>query len=274
MRVFAAPLVQRTFTMRRNMIVLITSYAVFVLAVIVVPLTSDRIEQVTLGLIGAVCLIVVVAVLLHSWSVGHLARTDELLVAEDAFIAPFSTGANALVPVAFLPFLAALIPLFVRVDPEQGWDPSRLAIVAILIGLFLTVIVGYGIGVFRGNHTLVISPVGVQVPRAFGSMLVPWTALDAETALPPSKRDAVELVVTDLRQVIRLGPVTPRRVLRVQSSLVNQVFLGEVLRYYVEHPQHQPAIGTQAELDRLHADLADETARPERAPFIAWSTRG
>jgi hypothetical protein len=41
----------------------------------------------------------------------------------------------------------------------------------------------------------------------------------------------------------------------LRTDGVDPRLLAAAIRYYVEHPEHRPAIGTQAEYDRLMAEL-------------------
>lgn len=283
----ARPLAQRANDIRRIWPVVLLSYAAVLVTVILLPplgswlgYTSYR-EQIewdgiksTVGIaVTGTALAVMVAVLIFLKITGRLRRSDDLVISEGSLVAPFCTSEYAVMPILGVQLLAQLLGAFTRPHVDMGWSTEQLLGAGVLTGLIAAIVAGYVVGYLRGNHGLVISTAGVQVPKIFGSLLVPWIALDEHTTLPPSRRDAVELVVVDPAQVIRMGPVLRRRVLRIQSSLVNQVFLAEVIRYYVEHPEHRAAIGTAVGYDRLRADLADTEARPERVPFFPWSTR-
>ena len=132
-----------------------------------------------------------------------------------------------------------------------GWRVG-LAAVGVLCG-----IVGLwsSFWLLRREPIVELHPDGVRQGSTVGSVTVPWEALDVPNAnqrVPIVDRDAV--AKTGLRR-------RPRKlILDALAPDVNPVFTADVIRYYLAHPEHRGAIGTDAEYDRMLADLAAQFA--------------
>ncbi|MEV6342658.1 hypothetical protein [Actinoplanes sp. NPDC051851] len=96
-----------------------------------------------------------------------------------------------------------------------------------------------------------LQPGGLRYPTPFGSLTIPWEALDPESPVVPARSPlhGVRLAVTRPDLVRRRGLPPPADRLPVPS--VDPEYLGRVIRHYVTHPERRPEIGSAAESARL-----------------------
>ncbi|WP_433726261.1 hypothetical protein ACQP2Y_08940 [Actinoplanes sp. CA-051413] len=95
-----------------------------------------------------------------------------------------------------------------------------------------------------------LRPDGLWQRGAMGSLVVPWEASPAVPALPPDPdAKTVRLSYGRPDLVRRRGLHLYRNQLRPHA--IDPRFLCAAIRYYNAHPQHRPAIGTQAEYERV-----------------------
>ncbi len=120
------------------------------------------------------------------------------------------------------------------------------------------------------GYPVELTPAGVHTRALFHRRLIPWQALSqGGPPRPPWNGTAVMLVVTEPDLVIQRGrdmwfgtrdrPVLP---VDAQTRVV-----ADAVRWYAEHPESRPAIGTEEEFDRLRAAIADG-ATTEPAPLL------
>ena len=97
-------------------------------------------------------------------------------------------------------------------------------------------------------------PDGIRNRDVFGSVTVPWAALDPDLPPLPSRQSTVLLTYARPGLVHRRGVVLNRRLLRADT--VDARFLARVVQHYLRHPEDRPTIGTPTEYARLLRRLA------------------
>jgi hypothetical protein len=138
---------------------------------------------------------------------------------------------------------------------EMGQGPHSYA--SDLLGVFFFALIGLMVGLSAMYVLLEWRDTGVELRpdglidrTPFGTLTVPWEALAPGYPQPgPGK----SLVLTYARPelVRRRHFVFSRRRLAAYGVNVDPLFLSAVIAYYLAYPQYRPAIGTQAEYDRL-----------------------
>lgn len=104
-----------------------------------------------------------------------------------------------------------------------------------------------------------LRPDGLWQRGINGWLVVPWDAAPAVPTLPPSPRaTTVPLTYGRPELVRRHGLPVPGHALRTRD--IDPRLVTAAIRYYVAHPEHRPAIGTQAEHDRLLPLLLESPA--------------
>lgn len=152
----------------------------------------------------------------------------------------------------------ALAATYIAVDVPRGgeigkalfpWTGGIFAVAGLsaLWVLALTVLaravwVGFGVR---------LRPDGVVDRRLVGSLFVPWEALAAEIPPMSARRSQVVLAYRDPRLVQSFGIGKSGNV--ITAGNVDNRFLARAIQEYVRHPEYRSAIGTPAELHRLHA---------------------
>jgi hypothetical protein len=102
---------------------------------------------------------------------------------------------------------------------------------------------------WRG-HGAQLRPDGIHQSYVLGSLTVPWEALPIGTPDPPTGRPStLRLAYAEPHLVRRRGMPLSRHALRTDN--VDAGFLAATIHYYVCHPEHRAAIGTQQEYRRL-----------------------
>ncbi|MEU9510424.1 hypothetical protein AB0D32_29560 [Micromonospora sp. NPDC048170] len=110
---------------------------------------------------------------------------------------------------------------------------------------------------WRG-YNVALHPHGVRQSWALGSVTVPWEAIPAAQIPPGADRPSrLRLTFAQPQLVRRRGISWGRKALRTDN--VDAGFLAAAIGHYVRHGEHRAAIGSQAEYERLLAEL------PERA---------
>lgn len=130
---------------------------------------------------------------------------------------------------------------------------------------------------------LELTPEGVRHRAGYLSGEVPWAALAQGPQRPAPGDDWLALLVARPELVVRrgwaLGLDSATRVFLPLGLDTHPWLLADAIRWYVEHPEHRAAIGTQAEHDRLLAALAAPSAvaapghRREATPLSPGSAR-
>ncbi|WP_406072330.1 hypothetical protein [Micromonospora sp. NBC_01638] len=108
---------------------------------------------------------------------------------------------------------------------------------------------------WRG-HGVQLYPHGLRQSSPLGSLTVPWEALPAPRIPPSADRPYwLRMAFAEPQLVRRRGIPWSRKALRTDN--VDAGFLAAVIRHYVSHPEHRAAIGSQAEYERLLAELPE-----------------
>ncbi|TQJ25622.1 hypothetical protein FBZ33_5979 [Micromonospora sp. A202] len=109
-----------------------------------------------------------------------------------------------------------------------------------------------------------LHPYGIRQRWALGSLTVPWEALPAAQVPPGVDRPSrLRMAIAEPQLVRRRGIPWSRKAMRTDN--VDAEFLAAVIGHYVAHPEHRATIGSQAEYERLLAEL------PERD---GWKSAG
>lgn len=134
-------------------------------------------------------------------------------------------------------------------------DPVLLALSAV----YAAACVALGVWVLWRGPRIRLTPSGVEA-RSRLTRRYSWDSLAPGGPPAPAPRQReLALAVARPDGSHRMGIVTFREV------YVDGAFLAAAIRHYAEHPAHRPAIGTDAELERLRTALT----APEAAPTTA-----
>lgn len=152
--------------------------------------------------------------------------------------------------------------------------------------------VEFGVVVFIGTLTVAfavlvwsmatagveLTPEGVMTRTVWVRRTIPWESLATGGPLRPGPRDARIRLVFDRPELVR------RRGFRLPGRgdwITTQVdmhpwLVADAIRWYVEHPEHRAAIGTEAEHARLIAALGaggPVVSTPEQPPAVRGAIR-
>lgn len=138
-----------------------------------------------------------------------------------------------------------------RSPDSRGIAIAFVTCMAILIALILAV--GPG-------PVLELRPTGVYWNARIFRRHIPWEALAPGGPGRPRPSDSrLPLIVTRPELVTqrgpRLGSGTAERPFLSLTMEVQPAFLADAIHWYADHPEDRPAIGTQAEHDRLRTAL-------------------
>ena len=142
---------------------------------------------------------------------------------------------------------------------------SYTAVTGVLVGLLTLLIPSAWHG-----YAIELTPAGVRTRAPFHRRLIPWPALaPGGPPRPPWNSTSVMLVVTEPDLGVQRGRdmwfgTRDRPVLPVDAETR---VIADAVRWYAEHPECRPAIGTEEEFDRLCAAIADG-ATTEPAPLV------
>ncbi|MET7970872.1 hypothetical protein [Micromonospora sp. NPDC005305] len=126
---------------------------------------------------------------------------------------------------------------------DVAFAVSWLVLVALLV-----------VEAWRG-HGVQLRPHGIRQSSVLGSLTVPWKALPAARVRPRADRPSVlRMAFAKPLLVRRRGIPWSRNALRTDN--VDTGFLATAIRHYVCHPEHRPAIGSEAD-GRLLVELAN-----------------
>lgn len=99
---------------------------------------------------------------------------------------------------------------------------------------------------------LELRPDGVRV-RRLRSAATPWAALRRGTPLRPRRNDQILALPVDNPDLV--SPLFAKNPLIPLGWDADPWFVADTIRWYVDHPQDRPALGTEAELARLQERL-------------------
>jgi hypothetical protein len=123
-------------------------------------------------------------------------------------------------------------------------NPMQLACAAAIAAVPLTTGVQLLVRLLRRTPALRLHEAGVEVH----GRRYPWQHITAVELNGDRVNPRLDLFVAGRRQPVTLRPPG------VDASLL---FLMDLVGYYATHPQARPAIGTEAEANRVHALLLD-----------------
>ncbi|WP_203912239.1 hypothetical protein [Rhizocola hellebori] len=183
--------------------------------------------------------VLAMAVVLAVRSRGPAEYAAELLVEIDRrgskFVAPQCLARSSNIPMAITIYLVGTTTLGVTGGYVRGWQAIVYAVIAVIAGATTAV------GVYRGAHRVTFRPEVIELPYVLGCRRIPWDQLAPNGPLQPHKAKHPITIIT----------VRAPHFYRTFSSLVDNRFLAETIRQYVDNPHHRPQIGTAAEHDRL-----------------------
>ncbi|GAA1376401.1 hypothetical protein [Catellatospora chokoriensis] len=97
---------------------------------------------------------------------------------------------------------------------------------------------------------LELTPEGIRLAH-LRTTTVPWAALRPGTPLRPHPNARTLQLISELPELLPQH-LRDSRMIDLGWD-VHPWLLADAIRWYVDHPGHRASIGTQAELDRLHA---------------------
>ncbi|MEU3454177.1 hypothetical protein ABZ671_11305 [Micromonospora sp. NPDC006766] len=133
-----------------------------------------------------------------------------------------------------------------RLGGSLGFLPS--AVLTLVLAVLVVVAAWRGLGVQ-------LRPEGVRVREVWGTLTVPWEALPVgQVHRPADQPRTLHLACARPELVRRRGRVAKET---LPTDNIDAQFLADAIRYYVLHPEHRTAIGTEAEYRRLRDALVD-----------------
>jgi hypothetical protein len=134
-------------------------------------------------------------------------------------------------------------------DLPVGYAVAESILVSVLAAVMAVLLASF----WRG-FTIELTPTAIQTHIPTHHRTIPWSALASDGPLE-IERDArgIRLVVGRPDLVVQRGwhPLCGTRQRPRLDSHVHSMALAAAIRWYAEHPEHRPAIGTPAELERL-----------------------
>ncbi|MEU8085560.1 hypothetical protein AB0B57_18300 [Micromonospora sp. NPDC049101] len=145
---------------------------------------------------------------------------------------------------------------FVQTERIAGEDRAQLVqipgVLALAIAVPLLVLGGIALTLLLNRPRLTLDRDGITAKGLVRRTFLPWDRLvPGGPPPPPPKAASIPL----MRVPAVPGKPPYPYPLAAGRLHVEPGFLANTIRQYVEHPEHRSAIGTQRELDRLHATL-------------------
>lgn len=198
---------------------------------------------------ATVAVLVVLSVVAMAW------RRPTAFVVQPR-VPAFSTPPQAALPLLGLAFLTMGTGMAGNVI--RDWGSDRFLIDPLLdLGWVAAALLNVAVA-WRGRGVQ-LRPDGLWQRGITGWLVVPWDAAPAVPTLPPPPRAITVPLAYGRPELVR------RRGLHVRgyalhTDEIDPRLITAAIRYYVAHPEHRPAIGTQAEHDRLLPVLLDSPA--------------
>ncbi|MEU9510429.1 hypothetical protein AB0D32_29585 [Micromonospora sp. NPDC048170] len=121
------------------------------------------------------------------------------------------------------------------------------------------VLVGVNVAFAWGGDSIELQPDGIHRRLFLGSLSVPWDALAPGTPSRPPVDASVLTLAYARPELVRRRGVVPSQ--RLSIADIHAWFIADVIRHYVDHPQHRAAIGEQVEYERLWQALTYSSTR-------------
>lgn len=164
-----------------------------------------------------------------------------------AFNAP-PQPAFVLMALAFLPLATGMFDFVIR-----AWTTEPFLLDQLLGLGGAAMLMVWFVSAWR-DTSVQLRPDGLWQRGITGWLIVPWDASPTVPTLPPAPyADTVRLSYGRPDLVRRHGLHVYRRRLRTQD--IDPRLITAAIRYYVDHPEYRPAIGTKAEYDRVMPGL-------------------
>ncbi|GAA1414177.1 hypothetical protein ACFQZ4_36370 [Catellatospora coxensis] len=145
----------------------------------------------------------------------------------------------------------------VLVGPGPGETWAELSLFSIGVDILIALVAAGGALLsWCDLPRLELRPDGVRV-RNLRSVTIPWAALRRGTPLRPRRNE--QNLGLPLDQPDLVSPVFVKNPLIPLGWDADPWFVADTIRWYVDHPQDRPAIGTEAELVFLRARLAAQS---------------
>jgi hypothetical protein len=173
----------------------------------------------------------------------------------EAFVAPPSAAFGYIV--ASQMFMLAFF--FGRTATESIHVPWLETPTLLMLAIAVAVVI---VSAWRGFPMIELRPEGILLRHGLGRRLYPWDALSPSLPVRHAGRLSVVLAIDrpDLVAGMRFGRTQRRPEIGGLYVRVDPHFLGKAIRFYVDHPEERPAIGTQAGYERL---LAAQSSRSD-----------
>jgi hypothetical protein len=141
----------------------------------------------------------------------------------------------------------------------QGERRLAAQIIEVVLITFLAAVTALQVvGAWQGTGWRV-RPDGLSWRTPFRSVHIPWAALAPDGPPRPDLRASHLEFAYARPELVRRRGLRPRAD-RFLVGRVHPWFLTDVIRHYVAHPEHRPAIGTEAEHRRLLGVLGVDAA--------------
>ncbi|GGN62087.1 hypothetical protein GCM10010112_19910 [Actinoplanes lobatus] len=129
--------------------------------------------------------------------------------------------------------------------------PGEIWLTAVFALLWAAMLGAVWAMVLRGA-VMRLRPDGIEERRFFGSLLVPWSALETPRSALPRGEQQIALFLADPKAVRRRG-LRSRNATTLTAIGVDAEFLARAVHEYANRPDLRPAIGSPEELSRFLA---------------------
>jgi hypothetical protein len=227
---------------------------------VLVAMTAGAVPEPTVVIAGLLVGLVALVVLGAVTATSDDSRPPAVVLSvPDRTIGTPRTGGLVLLGLAHL--TVATIPA--GFAAQAGATGDSWVGLAVMTGLVLAVFPLYARGLWHGTG-VTLSPYGIRLDTNAGRYDVPWDAVAAEQ---PAQRhgtdgrpDEIRLLLARPDLVRRTRMTTGRDTIRFHTA--RSAFVAAVLAHYALHHDRRHAIGTGAELERLHLELGGGLVAP------------
>lgn len=145
---------------------------------------------------------------------------------------------------AYFPIATGMVGNVIRDWSSEPFLPDQLLELAFPALLAVVTVIAWR------DTSVQLRPDGVWQRGITGWLVVPWDAVPTVPALPPAPTARTVLLKYGRPELVPLHGLHVHRQ-RLRTDDIDPRFVCAAIRYYLDHPQHRPAIGTQAEYDRV-----------------------